>query len=48
MKLPQRTEGNLFMFFKTNEDYLSKLPENNIQLLVNYTLHEPSFTVSYL
>ena len=26
----------------------SKFPENHMQLLVNYTLHESSFIVSYL
>ena len=32
------------MFLKTNEDYLSQIALKNIQFLVNYTLHEPTFT----
>ena len=48
MKLPERSEGNFFMFLKTNEDYLSQIALKNMQFLVNYTFHEPNFIVSYL
>ena len=47
MKLPERSEGNFFMFLKTNEGYLSQIVLN-MQFLVNYTFHEPRFIVSYL
>ena len=43
MKLPERSEGNFFMFLKTNEGYLSQIVLKNMQFLVNYTFHEPSF-----
>ena len=36
------------MFLKTNEGYLSQIALKNMQLIVNYTLHELTFTVSYL
>ena len=36
------------MFLKTNEGYLSQIAPKNMQFLVNYTLHEPTFIVSYL
>ena len=48
MKLPERSEGNFFMFLKTNEDYLSQIAPKNMQLVVNYTLHEPIFIVFYV
>ena len=48
MKLPERSEGNFFMFLKTNEGYLPQIALKNMQFLVNYTLHEPTFIVSYL
>ena len=48
MKLPERSEGNFFMFLKTNEGYLSQIVLKNMQFLVNYTFHEPTFIVSYL
>ena len=48
MKLPERSEGNFFMFLKTNEGYLSQIALENMQFLVNYTLHEPTFIASYL
>ena len=38
MKLPERNEGNFFMFLKTNEGYLSQIALKNMQFLVNYTL----------
>ena len=31
------------MFLKTNEGYYPKLPENNMQSVVIYTLREPAF-----
>ena len=40
--------GNFFMFLKTNEGYLSQIALKNMQFLVNYTFHEPTFIVSYL
>ena len=46
MKLPERSEGNFFMFLKTNEGYLSQIALKNMQFLVNYTLHKPTFIVS--
>ena len=48
MKLPERSEGNFFMFLKTNEGYLSQIALQNMQFLVNYTLDEPTFIASYL
>ena len=48
MKLPERSEGNFFMFLKTNEGYLSQVALENMQFLVNYTSHEPTFIASYL
>ena len=48
MKLPERSEGNFFMFLKTNEGYLSQIALKTMQLIVNYTFHEPTFIVSYL
>ena len=47
MKLPERSDGNFFMFLKTNEGYLSQIALKNMQFLVNYTLHEPTFIASY-
>ena len=48
MKLPERSEGNFFMFLKTNEGYLSQIALENMQFLVNYTLYQPTFIASYL
>ena len=48
MKLPERSEGNFFMFLKTNEGYLSQIALEKMQFVVNYTLHEPTFIASYL
>ena len=48
MKLPERNEDNFFMFLKTNEGYLSQIALKNMQFLVNYTLHEPTFIISFL
>ena len=48
MKLPERSEDNFLMFLKTNEGYLSQIALKNMQFLVNYTLQEPTFIVSYL
>ena len=39
MKLPERSEGNFFMFLKTNEGYLPQIALKSMQLIVNYTLH---------
>ena len=47
MKLIKQSEGNLFLFLKLVRGIYPKLTKNNIQLLVNYTLHEPTFIVSY-
>ena len=33
------------MFLKTNGDYLSQIALINMQLLINYTVHEPTFIV---
>ena len=38
MKLPKRSEGNFFIFLKTNEGYLSQTALKRMQLMVNYTL----------
>ena len=46
MKLLEWSEGNFFMFLKTNEGYLSQIALKNMQLIVNYTFD--TFTVSYL
>ena len=35
------------MFLKINEGYLSQITLENMQFLVNYTLHEPTFIASY-
>ena len=35
------------MFLKTNEGYLSQIARNHMQLIVNYTLHKPTFIVPY-
>ena len=43
MKLREGSEGNFVMFLKTNETIYPKLPENNMQFLVYYTLHEIIF-----
>ena len=32
------SQGNFFMFLKTNEGYLSQIALKNVQLIVNYTL----------
>ena len=48
MKLSERSEGNFFMFLKTNENYLFQIALKNMQLIVYYSLHEPTFIVSYL
>ena len=44
MKLPERSEGNFFMFLKTNEGYLSQIARKNMQLMV-LKLH---FALTYL
>ena len=36
------------MFLKTNEGYLTQIALKNMQFLVNNTLYEPTFKVSYL
>ena len=36
------------LFLKTNEGYLSQIVLKNMQFLVNYTFHEPTFIVSFL
>ena len=36
------------MFLKTNEGYFPQISLKYMQFLVNYTLHEPTFIVSYL
>ena len=38
MKLPERSEGNFFMFLKTDKGYWSQIALKNMQLIVNYTL----------
>ena len=48
MKLPERSEGNFFMFLKTNEGYLSQIALKNMQFLVNYTVHEPWLHLQFL
>ena len=45
MKLLEWSEGNFFMFLKTNEGYLSQIALKNMQL-INYTFD--TFIVSYL
>ena len=35
------------MSLKTNERYLSQIALKNMQLIVNYTLHEANFIVPY-
>ena len=35
MKLSERSEGNFFMFLKTNEGYLSQIVLKNMQFLVS-------------
>ena len=47
MKLPERSEGNFFMFLKLTRAIYPKLLWN-ILLIVNYTLHDPTYIVSYL
>ena len=37
-----------FIFLKTKEGSLSQIALKNMQFLVNYTFHEPTFIVSYL
>ena len=36
------------MFLKTNEGNLSQIALKNMQLIANYTFHEPTFIVFYL
>ena len=37
------------MFLKTNEGYLSQIALKSMQLIVNYTFHEPTYmTYSFL
>ena len=36
------------MFLKTNEGYYPKLPENNMQSVVTYTLREPAFMPNWI
>ena len=47
-EIAQRSESNFFMFLITNEGYLSQIALKNMQLIVDYTFHEPTFIVSYL
>ena len=36
------------LFLKTSEGYMSLIAPKNMQLIVNYTLYEPTYLISYL